>query len=327
MDMRIAAAALALFLLGACQSPGTSSRVDPHPVAVYPGGIPDGSPGAGSAANTSCPLTNGLHDNNQGSINLDCFRFPPEVAGDTAYQLASMPGDIGRAYRNRLMSVLITHADNICVQEKGRLFTTQATANFALSFLTTALSSASTIVGGQRASDILSALATQANATRSNINENFYRNQITQAINSAIDRERQRLMTQIVASRSLDQAAFDVDQMIALVNSYHHACSFERGLQLLLDASLDSSGANAAMEERSRESSVAELERHIANLRRMLTGTLSDATRTSVETQITEALARLHGLRMAGSQRMVTAPTPQDAAPPAQEPPDPPGDG
>jgi hypothetical protein len=316
--MRIIALLLAAGLLGGCESWKTSARINPHPVAIYPGGIPDGAPGADRLGNTQCPLTNGLYDTNRGSVNLDCFRFPGELEGPTAYQLASAVGDQGRAYRNRLMSVLITHADNTCVLEKGRLFATQASANFALSFLTSALSGASTVVGGETASDILSALATQTNATRSNINENFYRNQITQAINSAIDRERQRLITQIVASRGLDAAAFDVDQMIALVNSYHHACSFERGLQLLLDASLDSSGANAALEERSRESAIAELQRHIAELRRTLTGNLTDTARADVQTQLAEALARLHGLRMAGSQRMVTDPTPQDSAPPAE---------
>lgn len=319
MGMKIASIMLATTLLAGCQSWATSSRINPHSVAIYPGGIPDGEPGWESRNNTSCRLTSGLYDTNRGSINLDCFRFPGTIDGPTAYQLASTPDSLGQANRNRLMSVLITHADNICVQEKGRLLATQSTANFALSFITTALSGASTIVGGQTASDILSALATQANATRSNVNESFYRNQITQAINSAIDRERQRLMTQIIASRELDREAFDVDQMIALVNSYHHACSFERGLQLLLDASLDSSGANAALEERSRASATAELERHIQQLRQTL-GKLDGDARTGVEAQLVDALARLHGLRMAGSQRMITNPTPQDdAAAPKQE--------
>jgi len=325
-SFRTATVFVALILvLGGCSTLSNSARINPQTVAVYPG-----AKGEGDKSIEPCPLTKGLSDSNRGAVDLDCFQFPEHIEkrGDDhkatdlgkifAYDLAAgiqevapqkgtifktvKEGDTTKIdtkyYRDRLAALLTKHADDVCVLEKGRLVATESTANFGLSFLTTALSTVSTIVGGEKAKSILSGLAAISSGTQDNVNATFYRNQLTQAINKSIDQERGRLMINIVAERSQGISDYTVDDMIRLINDYHHACSFERGLQLLLDAALDTSGANAVLEKRSREVAIANWERYIAKLQANINNATGDA-KTLWESQLNEAIAKLHGLMIA----------------------------
>lgn len=305
---------LLLFLLCGCAQWNDSARVNPHTVAVYRS-VEPGEPGAGE-----CPLTNGLEDSNRGSINLDCFEF---LEGGYAYDLAAgFPRYRDGRYRadrladakiarDRLSSILVKHADDVCVSEKGRLLATQTTANFGLSFLTTTLSAVSTIVGGERAKTILSGLATISSGTQDNVNATFYRNQLTQAIGKAIDTERDRIRLDIAARRAESIEAYNVDDMVRHVNDYHQACSFEKGLQLLLDAAVDSDGASAAQQSRARASAMVQLADYI----KQLEGAESRATANSPEKaqisqQLSEARAKLHGLQMLTTQNQAEGDAP-----------------
>lgn len=305
---------LLAFTLAGCESWQASARINPQTVAIYPGGK---GKNASDFATQECPLTSGLDDTEQGAIDLDCFRFPERgrdggeafFTGNErryAYDLATQNDANGVLARNRLSAILVKHADDICVLEKGRLVATEASVNGALSFLTSAFSGTSTIVGGEQAKSILSGIASLTNATQANVNATFYRNQLTQAINKAIDKERERVMVEIVASRGKAMDAYTVDEMIRQVNAYHHACSFERGLQVLLDAALDTTGANAVLEARSRSRAIAELETHLRFLDAQLK---ADSSNAELKKKRDEVLAELHGLRMASVRKKVIDPT------------------
>lgn len=314
-----------LLLASGCQSIGNSARINPQSVVVY---APEETAKNGKndrAANPdSCPLTHGVYDTHDGAINLDCFRFPEDrknhngqTAGSFAYDLAAGAKivqtdlvktgkalDTQKVYRDRLESVLIIHADNVCLVEKGRLLRNQTSANFGLNFLSTALATTSTIVGGEQAKSILSGLAAVASGTQSNVNATFYQNQLTQAITKAIDTERVRLMTEMVTARAQGPDVYTVDDMIRRVNAYHQACSFEKGLQLLLNAALDTSGANAAQQSRSRSAAITQMKGYLEELEARLAarGGPNVAANALLVKERDEADAKLHGLQMAEAE-------------------------
>jgi hypothetical protein len=275
---------------------------------------------------------------------LDCFQFPEDSldkgSRPTAYERATVGHWLARETnrptlpvdaedlkvastraanaRNRLNAILVKHADDVCVLEKGRLVATESSVNFFLSFLTQSFSGASTIVQGELAKTILSGVATLASGTQSNVNATFYRNQLIQAINKTLDSERDRIREKLAADRSRDIDSYTVDEMIVGVNAYHQACSFERGLQVLLDKALDKSGADAVLASRSREAAIAELGHHINMIDlRITTLGASDANKDEVEAlkkQRADAQARLNGLVMARTDKLMVNPSAGDTS-------------
>ncbi|WP_158512660.1 hypothetical protein [Sphingobium sp. SYK-6] len=199
------------------------------------------------------------------AINLDCFTLqkptadgaPQQFVGTlpqgapatvdeslyTAYSLARA----SQVYRNRLESVLLSHADANCEKEKGSIYAKEASVGLAFDVLASGLSTASTIVGGEQAKSILAGLAGLSTATRSHVTANVYKNQIIPAITNVIDAERRKLLTEIIARRPLALESYTADDMIRMVNGYHQACSFQLGLQLLLQASENKAGTDALL--------------------------------------------------------------------------------
>jgi len=289
-------------VLGGCNI-GSFARVNPNTVASY--GIPDPKRPATAAAanaaarvdNSKCPFTRGLDDTTDGAINLDCFRFPGDSSGLTAYAQASGSSgssarDTARAEfaRNRLAAILMKHADDVCVLEKGRIVGREGALNFGLGSATTAFSTVSTIVGGDLAKSILSGAAAFTSGVRGHAAESFYRNQVTQAINAAMDGEREKVRTELATRRKDKLADFTVDDMIRLVNQYHQACSYERGLQLLIKAAVNQEGFDDIARTRTAAASLASLEFQVAAIDRRLGGKNVDSDE---KTQLLARKARL----------------------------------
>lgn len=289
-----------------CAQWKSNPRVSPSTAAVYPGAIGKIPARRNAAApEDSCQLTGGFSDSKRGAINLDCFRFPEQgKTGKTAYAQASYPPGsqvakpsaasypvngstknptmferqrvkpeekeqlVGEATvaRNRLAAILIKTSDDVCVLEKGRLVSTEASINIILTFLTQTLSGIGSVVQGATASNILSAGAALSSGTQTNINANYYKNQIIYALNKVIDQERDSSVQAIDAKRPLDVTEYSVDEMIRDVNKYHQSCSFERGLQKLLDAAADKSGAQAALQARGRDAALVKLRQEIETI-------------------------------------------------------------
>ncbi|QNA83566.1 hypothetical protein G4G27_05775 [Sphingomonas sp. So64.6b] len=259
--------------LAGCGTIGSKARINPSSMAVY------------KSADGTCPYVRGLGDVSRvEAIDLSCFAF--QGSSDKAYTLASR----SNVDRNRLEAALLKHADDICVLEKGRMVANQAMTNTSLSFATTALSTVSTIVGGEQAKSILSGAAAITSGTQDHVNANFYKNQIIQAITKAIDGERSAALTALISKRQTDFIIYTVDEMIRMVNVYHQTCSFEHGMQVLLDATINREGLNAIVQERNLRSTATDLIAAInaANNR----GNPGKATATRLEEALREVQLR-----------------------------------
>jgi len=231
--------------MAGCASLGRSARVSPVSMAFTP-------------APAGCPYVPGIDkDDPRLAIDLSCFTFPGDRVN--AYQKARGTDANARAARNELEGRLVKQADDICQIERGSMYAKEAATNAALSFVSTALSTVSTIVGGEQAKSILSGGAGLAGSTRDNLNANIYRNQIIPAITQAIETEKGRIFTDLQSKRSLSTSDYPVDEMIRLVNSYHQACSFERAVQVLLKATVNQEGVNAIIADRNYSARLASL--------------------------------------------------------------------
>lgn len=228
--------AICLVGLTGCESLGRTARINPTTVSARP--LPN-----------ECDLTASLAGDENFAIDLGCFTFDP-IDRVSAYRMATSTGtpEQMRAARNRLEPVLLTHADAICEEEKGNLYANRAMSNSILDFLSSGFSISSTIVGGELAKSILSGAAGLSTATRTNVDANVYQNQIVPAITKVMDAERARILTQMQAKRSSNVADYPTDEMIRLANTYHQACSFQRGMQLLLDAAVNKEGLDRIVE-------------------------------------------------------------------------------
>ncbi len=228
---------LAIFccaLTTGCARSGRLARVDPASVTTR------------ASEQSGCPLTSQYNGDKKQSIDLDCYKFSPKDT-ETAYSLST--ASRGEGDRNRFQNILINQANFACQLEKGRLYENRAKLDSALDFLSAGFSTASTIVGGELAKSILSGVAGLSTATRSNLNANIYQNQIIPAITLVMDAARKDILIELKARSSQKVNDYSSDEMIMLVNEYHRACSFERGVQLLLSAALNKEGADAVIRD------------------------------------------------------------------------------
>ena len=230
--------------MAACAGLGRQARIDPASVSTI---------GFAKQGGSECSLTTTLIGDRRNAIDLDCFKFHKSDT-KTAYELASKKVEstsgslLPRDARNRLEGALLNHSNIICENEKGLIYAKRAFFSSALDFGSSGFSIASTIVGGDLARSILSGMAGLATATRTNVDSNVYKNQLVPAITKVIDAERSRLSTQIKARRTNPISEYSVDQMIMQVNRYHQACSFQKGVELLLDAAINKEGVDRILE-------------------------------------------------------------------------------
>lgn len=231
-------------LLSGCARTGRLARIDPASVTTR-----SSLQKNASSNQNACALTSQYNGDKAQTIDLDCYKFSPQDTF-TSYYLAT---DINLSEeervqaRNRLQSVLINQANFACQLEKGRLYENRAKLDAAFDFISAGFSGASTIVGGDLAKSILSGIAGLSTATRSNVNANIYQNQIIPAISSVMDSARKEVMISLRANSRQSLKEYTADDMILLANEYHQSCSFERGVQLLLNAALNKEGADAVV--------------------------------------------------------------------------------
>lgn len=244
----LACAALASTTLSGCARLQAQARVDPRTVAYYNPGWSNPTPGHANTADPKgrdCPKRL-PGDSHSGAINLDCFHFPNDQSGDTAYQQAIVPRDgnplatnaTATAARNRLGAILVGRSDEVCLRELGDLIADEGIANTALTTLDSFFSTAATIVTGEQAKSILSGLAGASNTGRTTLRAEVYRNALTPAIAHAIinEREKERRVLDKMYARPIE--TYSIDQMIVDINRYHQICSFYNGV-VLVNAAVD----------------------------------------------------------------------------------------
>jgi hypothetical protein len=307
---KVATAAIFMVMLSGCETLSRNienpARIDPITMASYvrPPGDERKEPADGATGDTkgdeACPMTQGTADLYMGAIDLNCFKFPGGI--ETAYVQAAKPDNDGKLARNRLASVLIKQSDDLCTIQMARMSALDAATNTSLGILTTAFSTAASIISGEKAKSILSGGATLFSSSRDHINAQVYRNQLTQAISLAITGERQTIRRQIEARFIDPQTSWNVDDAVRSVNQYHQTCSFYRGLELLLAAARDTEEVGEMQRERAEEKEIERLTAAIAALRddNALT-TTSPAERTHNATLINDLSTRRAQLLAGGN--------------------------
>ena len=262
----------------------------------------------------------GVGSYSRGAIDLDCFVFPEDqvqpgitptpTAGWLAYRRAAA----GRTERNRLTALLLKQSDDICVEDMGRLTANEATVNTSLSVLATGATTAANIVTGDLAQQILTGVGTLAGATRSHLNSYVYRNTFAYAISRAITIERHRLRGLLEARYGLTPDQFTVDEAIRAANEYHGACSFYKGLELIL-ASVE--GDQRSRDAQARLAQIEAIDQEIARQNAQLLSITGDA-RKPYDERINSLHAQRQALVLAGAQ---SPPPPRPVNPPAPQPP------
>ena len=260
--------AVSAFALSGCsqwESLGRASRINPAGVAARP--VPK---------DQTCPKLAPVAGDAEDAINLDCFMFDPKDS-DTAYRFATITSintganseeklESQRQNRNRLGYALMAHADVLCEREKGSIYGARAATSSVFDFGSSSFSIASTIVGGEQAKSILSGLAGLSTATRTNIDSNVYQNQLTSAITKMMDTERSAISQKINARREEKISTFSADEMIVMVNAYHQACSFQKGIELLLDAAVNKEGVDQIVRAMNLRQVLAEADRQLVGM-------------------------------------------------------------
>lgn len=260
------------FTAAGCTAVGVmdrSARVNPATATARP---------AAEGAN-KCPLTRTLAGDQPFAIDLGCFKFQPNDTNEPlAYKMAVDGPSSGsaderekarRLARNRLEAVLIDHANTICENEKGKIYARRAASAGILDFLASGFSATSTIVGGEQAKSIFAGLAGLSTATRTNIDANVYQNQIVSAITKVMDAERRSILSTMESKHTASTDEYNADEMIRLANSYHQACSFQKGVELLLDAAVNKEGMDYIIKEINLENERKKLVNAI-NVQRLL---------------------------------------------------------
>ncbi|MBA3836953.1 MAG: hypothetical protein H2054_12475 [Sphingomonas sp.] len=312
-------------LLGGCAKLGAAARVDPPVVARYPNA-------ATSASDCASPSASKDSAVKHGAINLDCFKFPeangpfvavkdPQVfvgrlsdgavsngmVQDGVISLtitgAKLAPDLpaydlavaDKRARNRLASILITRSDDICTRDSASIFANEAAFNGIAKILVTGLASAATIVSGERAKTILSGLGAFTSGAADNVNATVYKNLLSQALINGINNERTRLRSTIYARNDEEVMNFNVDEMIRMVNEYHQACSFYKGLEFALKGTDKLPGLEAFAKSEKLKADVARAKEAVNNYTAIaanpaLAGTVAKQT---ADNNLVAALKRL----------------------------------
>jgi hypothetical protein len=153
----------------------------------------------------------------------------------------SLPGISAPAYqhanttilRNRLQTHLMSLSDRNCECHKGAIYANAAGSNFGLGTLTSVFGTTGALVSGEAASRVLSGLAGVTNATRAQMNENFYQNYLAGAILKAIDKDRAQTAQEIERRQVLVLDRYSLDAAIRDAQAYHQKCSFYAGVAAL----------------------------------------------------------------------------------------------
>lgn len=208
------------------KSPSASDGASAQP---KPAAAPQGAASTPSTAIPTSISSFGTANASSSSGNSGC-----EV--ENAYQ-AAIADESGGA-RNRLEAVLVGHSNLICSQIEAQIVGTNDLVNFTLGETTTVLAGSGALVTGATAAKLLAGLAAMTNATRSQVDEIFYENELKAAIIQKINELRAAtLQTMATASVSSGKpvllTVYSAEDMLNAVQTYHNLCSFYVGITSL----------------------------------------------------------------------------------------------
>ena len=134
------------------------------------------------------------------------------------------------------MLEIIKKSKEVCDLHEVSIFVNAAASDFVTSTLTTGLSTAATIATGGLASSILSGTAAFTNATESEIDENFYDNNLASSIIKAIEAKRENIDDELREKRQFSYDRYNMRKAIVDAVEYHQQCSFYQGVVTLAEA-------------------------------------------------------------------------------------------
>lgn len=147
------------------------------------------------------------------------------------YNAPELSGQRAEDRRNRVQQRLIGASDMNCGIFTQRIYGIQATGNFALGSLATAVGGAGAIVTDVNSARLLSGLSAITSGIRAEMNEDFFRKQWIEALVKAIGNERSRLRDEIATKSTKSITDYPVEAAVADAIRYNDACSLVEGLK------------------------------------------------------------------------------------------------
>jgi hypothetical protein len=167
---------------------------------------------------------------------IDPYRYAPAGEREPLFRIASgfasgFTGDQQKLARNRLQEAIVSASDQSVSAHLSGLRATETGFSTLLGASALALSGAASVssAGGAQA---LAAAATGLGGTRAMVNEEVYRNALSESIVSLIETDRARKLAQMRTHQQEPIETYTVERAIADAQAYHQAGSAYAGFAL-----------------------------------------------------------------------------------------------
>lgn len=174
---------------------------------------------------------------------INPYSYQP-LGGTSLYKIAATQDNDAekrRQARNELQDAMIWVSDEVTASHLAAVRATETNMNLALGAAGIGLTGGAA-VAGEAAAAALAAAATGVQGTRALVNEQVYRNALTESIIRLITADREVTRQQIRTRQTLPISLYSVEAAIADANVYHLKGSFYHGLALLNAAAEEKAG-------------------------------------------------------------------------------------
>jgi hypothetical protein len=158
--------------------------------------------------------------------------YPPGTT-TTAYAFASKDA----ASRNKLRDYLVRNSEVICKAHEAAITSFSAETGFTFSEVATVLGGLGALFTPASTARIFAGSSAMVNATGENLSQAFYQKQLGQIISNSIDRTRSQMLQTIQSNDGKNIDTYTAERMLADIQAYHDACSFDSGLKALVTTS------------------------------------------------------------------------------------------
>lgn len=248
-------------------------------------------------------------------IAYEAKRFDDDLA---EYQQAAND-EIRRQMRDQIVVRLKRNIDAFYHDFERDLFYHRATSNIAADFVELAAAGATGITNGERAKSIMAIALTAFKGGRKSIDQNFFQEQTTKVLISAMRAARSSIEAAITEKRSAGVQAYSLDDALGDLVRYFYAGTLQNALQELTEqtsmrAEAERHNANEAEDRRISQEIQAGFDES-AKLRQILRQLKSDidsqdqAKINAAQQRLLNALNKLKGT-LVSNQLNVTASDP-----------------
>jgi hypothetical protein len=184
-----------------------------------------------------------------GPIYLDRYELPGQnfVAVDSIEgEVTPTPNFDAAMERNDLKSSLVGRSNLICAYTEGQMLGNADISNFTFGTTSAVSGALGSIFTAATPARILSGIAGVSSATQTQVNQVFFKSQLTTAIIQKIDSTRATQLA-IINSHNQDTISqYSLNDMLADVLDYHNQCSFYEGIEAIVQSSNNSSASDSS---------------------------------------------------------------------------------